>query len=197
MRNRHQPVHRLILITGGARSGKSSFAEAMARQLAGDQVACIVTLDASHNDPEMAARIERHRARRPANWQTVEAPRDLAEALHATANQLALVDCLTVWLANRLEAAGDDVDESAVSAWIDGITAAAKARQRPSIIVTNEVGSGIVPMTPLGRTFRDLAGRANQRLGAAADEVWLMVAGQPLRLKPNENAPSWWTGRER
>lgn len=170
---------RVVLVTGGARSGKSRFAEARLAELApGGPWRYLATAEAG--DEEMRVRIARHRARRGDGWQTVEAPRQLAAALADGSASGALVDCVTLWLTNLLIDGADDDELLAAS---EGVAAAARARRGPVVFVTNEVGAGIVPEHPLGRRFRDLAGLINQRLAAAADEVVLVAAGLPLRLR--------------
>ena len=155
---------------GGARSGKSAHAEALVQALPGPwlYVATAQALDA-----EMAARIAGHRARRPPGWRTVEAPLDLAAALAAP--EPALVDCLTLWVSNLL-LAGREPDWPLLLAALD-------ARAAPTVVVSNEVGLGIVPDNALARAFRDLAGRLHQQLAARADRVTLMVAGLPMEVK--------------
>ncbi len=128
-------------------------------------------------DDEMRARIAEHRARRGAEWETVEAPVDLAAALLAHPKHPVLIDCLTLWLTNVILA--DHVLADAIAALENALA----QRLAPTILVSNEVGLGIVPDTPLGRSFRDEAGRLNQRIAASADRVLLMVAGLPLALK--------------
>jgi adenosyl cobinamide kinase/adenosyl cobinamide phosphate guanylyltransferase len=125
----------------------------------------------------MAARIKAHRARRGAEWRTVEAPRDLAAALAACGRMPVLVDCLTLWLSNLMLAEAD------IDAEVERLETALAAAAAPVVLVANEVGSGIVPDHPLGRRFRDLQGTLNQRLAAGADRVVLMVAGLPLAVK--------------
>ncbi len=132
---------------------------------------------AEAGDAEMAARIEGHRARRGADWRTIEAPRDLAPALAACGAEPVLVDCLTLWLSNLMLA---EADIEAQATQLEHILATARG---PRVLVANEVGSGIVPATPLGRRFRDLQGVLNQRMAARADRVILTVAGLPLALK--------------
>jgi adenosyl cobinamide kinase/adenosyl cobinamide phosphate guanylyltransferase len=172
------PVSRLVLITGGARSGKSTFAEARLAELAPDGPWLYVAT-AEARDDEMRERIGRHQARRGDRWRTVEAPRDVAAALAAPAAGV-LVDCVTLWLSNRMLA--DETDDAILAAASD-LAAAARAAAGPVVLVTNEVGDGIVPDNPLARRFRDLAGWVNQRLAAAADEVTLVACGLPLRLR--------------
>jgi len=166
---------RLVLVTGGARSGKSAVAEARLRELAPDGPWLYVAT-AEALDEEMALRIARHRERRGGAWRTVEAPRDPAGAL----GDPALVDCLTLYLSNLV---GDGLDDGRILDAVGALAAAAKRARGPVVIVTNEVGSGIVPEHPLARRFRDLAGLCNQRAAAAADEVWLVASGLPLKLK--------------
>ncbi|MFB2532299.1 bifunctional adenosylcobinamide kinase/adenosylcobinamide-phosphate guanylyltransferase [Paracoccus sp. p4-l81] len=162
----------IILFTGGARSGKSRLAEARLAALPG-QPCYIATAQAW--DDEMADRIAAHRAARP-DWRTIEEPLDLPAAL-ATADGPVLIDCLTLWLSN-LMAAGRDV-----AAATEALKASLVAAPVPVILVTNEVGSGIVPDNALARVFRDAQGRLNQGIGDIADEVWLVVAGQGLQIK--------------
>jgi adenosyl cobinamide kinase/adenosyl cobinamide phosphate guanylyltransferase len=169
----------IVLVTGGARSGKSRFAEARLRALApAGPWRYLAT--AEPLDDEMRARIARHQARRGHGWRTVEAPRALAAALSAPPADAALVDCVTLWLSNLL---GDGGSDERILDAVDDLAAAARASSAPIVMVTNEVGAGIVPESALGRRFRDLAGLANQRLAAAAAEVVLVACGLPLVLK--------------
>lgn len=162
---------RITLVTGGARSGKSALAE---RLVARHGLPMIYIATAEAGDAEMSGRIALHQARRGDGWQTIEAPRDLAAALLATDGQGArLVDCLTLWLANCGEAAD-----------VAGLVATLRHQQDPVILVTNELGGGIVPMNAMARDFRDQHGWMNQAVAEAADQVWLAVCGQPLRIKP-------------
>ena len=182
----------LIMVTGGARSGKSSLAEEMAAA-GGNRVVYLAT--AGVGDAEMAARVALHRQRRPAGWQTVEAPLEVTAAIARAgegADTTVLFDSLGMWLSNLLgeEAAGDDDDWPKRVAATDAVMArvremVAVARQVPArvIIVTEEVGMGLVPDHPLGRLFRDLLGLANQEVARRADRVYLVVAGLPLLLK--------------
>ena len=170
---------RLTLVLGGARSGKSRHAEELITALAPPWV-YVATAEAG--DAEMAERIAVHRSRRGAAWQTIEAPHDLAGALAgAMVDAAVLVDCMTLWLSNRMLANADP------NADIDRLERALDDRSGPVVLVANEVGSGIVPDNALGRRFRDLQGVLNQRLAARADRVVLMVAGLPLVVK--EYAP--------
>jgi|SRR5580658_8417232 adenosyl cobinamide kinase/adenosyl cobinamide phosphate guanylyltransferase len=167
-------VPKLTLVLGGARSGKSRYAESLIAMLPPSWL-YVATAEAS--DEEMAVRISAHRARRGPDWQTVEAPRHLVAALQKAGATPVLVDCLTLWLANLMLA---DIDIEVETAHLERALAAAAA---PVVLVANEVGFGIVPDYPLGRKFRDLQGTLNQRLAARADRVVLMVAGLPLALK--------------
>ncbi|AZQ67290.1 bifunctional adenosylcobinamide kinase/adenosylcobinamide-phosphate guanylyltransferase [Silicimonas algicola] len=164
-----------ILVTGGARSGKSAIAEGLALKLPGRPV-YIATAEA--RDGEMSERILRHRARRGDEWRTVEEPLDLVGVLQATDGDGArLVDCLTLWLSNLMEAGQDPVAEG------EALARALAAQRAPVILVTNEVGSGIVPDNALGRAFRDAAGELNQMIARASDDVYLAVSGCPLKVK--------------
>ncbi len=163
----------LVVITGGARSGKSR----KALSLAAPFPAKLFVATARATDDEMRERIARHRSDRAAEWKTIEEPLDLAAAMRIEPDAVAVVDCMTLWLANAMESALD------IGASLDGFIAAASRRGAPVIVVTNEVGLGIVPAFESGRRFRDLAGAMNQRLAAAADVVLFMVSGLELRLK--------------
>jgi len=161
-----------LLVIGGARSGKSRHAQTQAETLPGELV-YIATAQAC--DEEMRAKIARHRADRGARWRTVEAPLALAEAIAAEHRPI-LVDCLTLWATNLLLSEEDP--EPRITALLDTI-----ATNRALILVTNEVGMGIVPDNALSRRFRELAGEINQRVAAAVDRVDLAVAGLILPLK--------------
>jgi adenosylcobinamide kinase/adenosylcobinamide-phosphate guanylyltransferase len=170
----------VTLLTGGARSGKSNLAQKLASAAAG-HVTFVAT--ATPIDADMSARIERHRAARPAHWTTVESPLQLDLALEEISSEaVVIVDCLTVWVSNMmLEGFSDDeIEERSAKA-----AAAASARAGDTIAVTNEVGSGVHPSTELGMRFRDLLGRVNATWAEASDRVYLVVAGQVLEL----NAP--------
>jgi adenosylcobinamide kinase / adenosylcobinamide-phosphate guanylyltransferase len=166
----------LTLVIGGARSGKSRFAEGMT---ASEPSPWIYIATAEAGDEEMAERIAAHRARRTGEWQTVEAPHDLADALAGIERGAVLVDCLTLWLSNRVLAAAN------VAAEIERLEKTVARRKTPLVLVANEVGLGIVPDNALARRFRDLQGSLNQRLAVHADRVVLMVAGLPLFVKGN------------
>ena len=171
-------MHTLIL--GGARSGKSALAERLALD-SGHGLVYIAT--AQPRDGEMADRIAHHRARRPADWACVEEPLALADALrrHARADRCVLVDCLTLWLSNLLGEADAPCFERERSALLDTLP------QLPGevLLVSNEVGMGVVPMGELSRRFVDEAGRLHQALAAACDRVIFVAAGLPLTLKGN------------
>jgi adenosylcobinamide kinase / adenosylcobinamide-phosphate guanylyltransferase len=172
-----QMTHASVLVIGAARSGKSSFARTLAEN-SGKIPLLIATAEA--RDAEMAARIAMHRAERGAAWQVVEEPHALLSVLRreAQAKKVILVDCLTLWLSNRLLAGG------AVEAEGDALAQALCDLAGPVIFVSNEVGAGIVPETEIGRCFRDAQGRLNQKLAAACTRVFLVAAGLPLVLKP-------------
>lgn len=168
----------IILVTGGARAGKSGYAEKRAEDL-GARRLYIATAEAK--DEEMAQRIAEHKKRRGNDWATVEEPVELSSALLAQRGRIdcALVDCLTIWLSNLLlhrdaEVAEDEVDKLVVT--LPGL-------DFHVVLVTNEVGWGIVPDNPLGRKFRDVLGWTNQRIAQAADEIVLMIAGVPMIVK--------------
>lgn len=168
-----------LFVIGGARSGKSRYAQARA-EAAGESPVFVATAEAF--DDEMRARIAQHRADRDARWRTVEAPRDLPAAIDALngSRAVVLVDCLTLWTSNLLLA---DADIPAATA---GLCAAVARFEGSLILVANEVGLGIVPDNALARQFRDAAGQINQAVAASADEVVLLTAGLPLTLKARE-----------
>ncbi|MEW9856363.1 bifunctional adenosylcobinamide kinase/adenosylcobinamide-phosphate guanylyltransferase [Novosphingobium sp. M1R2S20] len=165
-----------LFVIGGARSGKSRYAQSRVEALPG-RLAFIATAEAQ--DAEMADRIARHQADRGPRWMSVEAPMDLAAALHRAEAEadVILVDCLTLWLSN-LMLAERDLDHAVAE-----FEAAVSECCVPLVMVANEVGYGIVPMNALARRFRDEAGWLNQRTAAIADEVMLVAAGLPLKLK--------------
>lgn len=169
----------LIVVGGGVRSGKSRFALERARVL-GPRRVLVATAEAL--DDEMRERIAHHRRERGEEFRTVEAPRDLVGATSGiTDADVVVIDCLTMWLANLLLAeAGEPRIEAEVERWL-GIVEAAPFT---TIAVTNEVGMGIVPESALGRRFRDVQGRCNQRLAARAREIYLAALGTVLRLRP-------------
>lgn len=166
----------VVLVGGGSRSGKSTYALRLARQR-GPKLAFVAT--AEIYDEEMRDRIDRHRAERGKEFVTIDAPRDLADALQDGARNYdaIVVDCLTLWASNLLLAGMEDIP--AETARVIGM-----ASQLPFVVfVTNEVGCGIVPENALARQFRDLAGRMNQDFAEAADEVYWMAFGCPLKVK--------------
>ena len=159
----------------------------MALDLGGSDVLFVATAEAF--DDEMRARIAAHQADRPSGWRTVEAPRRVAEQIAPAIEdaRVVVVDCLTLLASNALLSAGEDASplqaEAAVLAEVGGLLAACRASDATWIMVSNEVGLGLVPPYPLGRLYRDVLGRANQRIAAAADRVLFMVAGLPLQVK--------------
>jgi adenosylcobinamide kinase / adenosylcobinamide-phosphate guanylyltransferase len=181
-------VHRLILIGGGARSGKSRFALARAKAL-GERRLLLATAQAL--DEEMAERIARHRQERGAAFETLEEPLEVPAALRAIAPgvEVVVLDCLTLWLSNLLVR---EEPIPAIEARIDALMAALSHRSFHALVVTNEVGMGVVPATPLGRRFRDLTGLAHQRLAGAADEVHVAILGSVLRIQPGPVEAQRW-----
>ena len=179
MAGRHQapPPARITLVLGGARSGKSAHAEALLDDCAGPRL-YIATAEA--RDAEMEARIAAHRARRGPGWRTVEAPLALAETLEAESRPGAalLVDCLTLWLSNLMEAGRD------IAAETQRLVACLGQLEGRTVLVSNEVGLGIVPENAAARAFRDHAGQLNQAVAQAAERVVFVAAGLPLTLKP-------------
>jgi len=193
-------VRRCVLITGGARSGKSAYAETLAARIAGDRPVVYVA-SALADDEEMRARIQAHRARRPAHWVTLEAPLSPAEAIRAARVEapVVLLDCVTLLVSNILLAAlGQQtapttaeagVAEHLVFQAIEDLLQTYRTSARTFILVSNEVGMGVVPAYPLGRIYRDVLGRVNARLAQEADAALLMVAGLPIEVK--ELAARW------
>jgi len=187
----HKDLKNLTLITGGARSGKSLFAEKIAIARNGS-VVYVATMQRYPNDNEAGARIDMHRARRPALWTTIEEPFDLAKTICELngSERVCLIDCLSLWVSNVLLSAGDHhevlraqeqtllLNSGAV------ISAIAQQSEIEFIVVTNEVGAGIVPDNLLARAFRDALGTVNQEFARSAQEVWLTCVGLPHRLKP-------------
>ena len=188
---------KLILILGGARSGKSSYAEKQAKELGGDNVLYVAT--SQTKDEEMEERVNKHRADRPSAWATLEAPRNIAQALHQErpANVI-LLDCITFLVANHLmdasapeddpfdELSGDPFDksiEAGVVAEVEALIDFVQENDVTMLAVSNEVGLGLVPAYELGRAYRDILGRVNQILAAQADEVLFFVAGLPMKVK--------------
>ena len=177
MQETHQGSVTFVL--GGVRSGKSRYAQ----QLAGQLSRVVFVATAKVTDDEMRDKIQRHRDDRPAEWVTVEEPLELPRVLaeHAPDCEAIVVDCLTVYAANLLEADGEDRDS--LERRIQALCGALRSVNCRVIVVSNEVGSGVHPSSPLGRIYRDLLGEINQRVARIADDVVLMVAGLPLALK--------------
>ncbi len=188
-------VGKIILVTGGARSGKSGFAEKYAEKL-GENIAYIATSQIF--DEEMRYRVDLHRNRRPLGWMTFEAPFEAEKTIEEAGKycDLILFDCLTIYISNLLCKNFDEKNASEISSYeqsrrdyailkveIEKLINSAVNFHGTVIFVTNEVGAGIVPETALGREYRDLAGLANQLVAGAADEVWLSVSGIPIELK--------------
>ncbi|GGD31975.1 bifunctional adenosylcobinamide kinase/adenosylcobinamide-phosphate guanylyltransferase [Nocardioides daphniae] len=178
-------VARAVLVTGGVRSGKSRHAEELLADAGHVTYVAPGPTPDVEQDPDWTARIEAHRARRPAHWATVEG-HDLAAAL-AQAPSAVLVDCLGTWLTSTIdvaqawEAPSDDV-QALVEQALEGVVEAVRSHPGPVVLVTNEVGLGVVPVHRSGRLFRDLLGTVNQRVGQVCDEVHLVVAGRVLVL---------------
>jgi adenosylcobinamide kinase / adenosylcobinamide-phosphate guanylyltransferase len=171
------PRHRTVLVFGGARSGKSRYAQELV-EASGLEPVFVATANAG--DSEMAARIARHRAERDARWRTLVEPTALAATIRreAAPGRALLVDCLTLWLANRMLAG------AGLEAELAALVASVEAASGPVVLVSNEVGLGIVPDMPLGRRFRDAQGQLNQRVAEACQAVVSVSAGLPLLLKP-------------
>lgn len=172
-------VREITLVLGGVRSGKSRYALQLAART--QHVTFLATAERS-DDEEMQRKIDRHRAERPQHWTTLEEPLKLAAAIKSVRNcDLLLIDCLTLFAGKMLDVFGKD--SGAISESIDALCTALKVTPCSVVLVSNEVGSGVVPAFELGRRYRDLLGEINQRVAAMADHVVLMVAGLPLTLK--------------
>jgi len=173
-------MSKVILVTGGARSGKSRFAERLAE---GFPPLRGYLATGQPGDAEMAERIARHRGRRGRQWQTVEEPLEVTDAVTRNDGRFTvlLLDCVTLWLSNLLF--GCEGGAAEALSRVAGFAASFPALRTPLIIVSNEVGMGIVPEHPLARSFRDLAGEANEMIAAGADEVYVTISGLPLKLK--------------
>ena len=177
----------LILILGGARSGKSAYAQRLAQELGAEKVLFVATAEA--RDEEMAQRIARHRQSRPAAWRTAEAPRHVGEVVRTSLGNatVVLVDCLTLLVSNAILSLGTAPKlaraEAVVQEEIKALLQVCQTSAATYIVVSNEVGLGLVPDTPLGRVYRDLLGQANQALAAQAQAVYLMVAGLAVDCK--------------
>jgi adenosylcobinamide kinase/adenosylcobinamide-phosphate guanylyltransferase len=191
----------LVLVIGGARSGKSRYAEELARQF-GERVLYVATAQAG--DPEMEARIATHRQARPTSWHTLEVASGVGhairDALSTRGADVVLLDCVTLlvstvllgdaWLSeDDYEGVDEHAAEERVERELDGLVAAYHGGGVSWIVVANEVGWGLVPPYPVGRVYRDLLGRANQRLAAEADRVYMMVAGLPVDIKALSGQP--------
>jgi adenosyl cobinamide kinase/adenosyl cobinamide phosphate guanylyltransferase len=172
----------LVVLVGGARSGKSAYAEALGRRHDGP-VTYVATAPRIDGDDDLDTRIERHRSDRPGHWVTIEDELDLARALGRAGESFTIVDCLTTWTGNLQY---HERTEAEALAAADDAIAVATARHATTVVVTNEVGMGIVPADALTREYRDLLGRINQRWVAAADLAMLIVAGRALPLHDPE-----------
>ena len=175
--------NKIILLLGGARSGKSAYAQELAGLAGGSVLFCAT---AEPLDDEMQSRIGKHRVSRPPGWETVEAGRDIGRALGQRASQYdtIIIDCITILVANVMgDGSEAEKAESSVGAEILSLIALLKRKQSNYILVSNEAGSGLVPDNRLGRLYRDELGKANQKLAAVSDEVYLLTAGIPLKLK--------------
>lgn len=181
----HRPAAKLVLFLGGARSGKSTSAE---RYAAAQARPTVYVATAEAGDQEMAERITLHRVQRPASWQTIEVSRAVAAALHPLEpGTVVLLECLTLLVSNLLLAHEAD-PEPALDQELTALLAVARERALTLIVVSNEVGMGLVPEYPLSRVYRDLLGRAAQRIAAQADEVYLVVAGIAVEIGALEAA---------
>ncbi len=172
----------IILILGGARSGKSTFAEEFAKRRAGNAVLFIAT--AEPLDDEMRERIEQHRASRPPHWKTLEAPRNLLDSIAKLPEikGLMLLDCLTLWVTNEMLADENDL-ERRLLCQLDLLIGWARVQSVDLVMVSNEVGLGIVPENALARRFRDVLGKVNAHVAQSADKVYWMVAGLAVEVK--------------
>jgi adenosylcobinamide kinase / adenosylcobinamide-phosphate guanylyltransferase len=175
----------ITLVLGGVRSGKSRYAQKLAERAS--RVTFVATAE-RRDDEEMRGKIERHRAERPENWSTIEEPLELARVMECAApdSDVILIDCLTLFAAKLIEAHGEDA--SRVRSLIETFCGALRAVPCSVVLVSNEVGSGVVPAYALGRRFRDLVGDINQRVASLADNVLMMVAGLPFALKGSAEA---------
>lgn len=178
------PATARVLVLGGARSGKSTFAESFAARFA--SVDYVATADRYPDDPEWVARVALHQQRRPAHWRTIETF-NVADELRRSTDSAVLVDCLTLWLTRQMDVAGvwDDAPgcDAALQRATDELVAAFEQTRRPVIAVSNEVGQGVVPASPAGRRFRDEMGILNTRIAQISTEVHFFVAGIPVRIK--------------
>jgi adenosylcobinamide kinase / adenosylcobinamide-phosphate guanylyltransferase len=186
-------LKKVILLLGGARSGKSHFAQEYARQH-GEKVLFVAT--ATAGDEDMRQRIEKHKKDRPSNWRSLEAATDIGKQIEANAGnaQFIVIDCITMLVnnifnrynENQFVSIAETVLEKEVVAEIKQLQKCLKKVDASFLIISNEVGLGLVPDNRMGRLYRDILGRANQMLARTADEVYLLVAGIPMMVKPNE-----------
>jgi adenosylcobinamide kinase / adenosylcobinamide-phosphate guanylyltransferase len=175
-----EPTRDVTLVLGGVRSGKSRYALQLAARA--QRVTFLATAERRNDDEEMQRKIERHRAERPQHWMTIEEPLNLAAAIRSVSNcDLVVIDCLTLFAGKLLEVHGENL--AAIPAAVDAVCGAVTASSCSVVLVSNEVGSGVVPAFELGRRYRDLLGEINQQVASIADHVVLMVAGLPLTLK--------------
>ena len=172
---------KIVFVTGGARSGKSSYAQMRVEAYPGD---LLYVATAEARDEEMVARVVRHQNERGERWRSLEEPLALAEKLPAATVgcTAVLIDCLTLWLSNLIEVHGDD--EQVIMAVAEELVTTLADLDADLYVVSNELGGGVVPENRLARRFRDLHGLLNQKFAQAADEAWLVVSGLPLKLKP-------------
>ncbi|MDO8425881.1 MAG: bifunctional adenosylcobinamide kinase/adenosylcobinamide-phosphate guanylyltransferase [Deltaproteobacteria bacterium] len=169
---------KFIFVTGGAKSGKSSFALNLANGLPGPRY-YLATAEAL--DREMEEKIKKHKEERSSRWETIEEPREVAEKLEGLKGSgVVLIDCLTLWITNLLT---DDLNNGEILKKGEALASACKKSPLSIIAVSNEVGLGIVPLTPVARRFRDLSGVINQRIAGLSDEAYLVTAGMPLKIK--------------
>ena len=172
-----------ILITGGARAGKSSYAQKLAAEI-GEKVLFVATAEAK--DEDMRLRIEKHKKSRPSYWKTLEAPKDVASVIESAGGgySVVIIDCITMLVSNVMLGAENETSaESEILKEIDALINVMKTSPATFILVSNEVGLGIVPDNELSRNYRDLLGRANQLIASYADGVYLLVAGIPVKIK--------------
>lgn len=177
------PTMTLFVLIGGARSAKSSLAVEWARRT-GEPVTYVATAprpeDATEPDADMATRVDRHRLERPTDWSTIEETLDLADALDAAGDTPVIIDCLTLWTSNLMWVGRSDADIDAIAT---RTAAHAAGYGRPVLAITNEVGLGVHPETELGRRYRDVLGRVNQRWVAASERAVMLVAGRAMELR--------------
>ena len=175
----------MIFVTGGARSGKSHFAQNLAHSIKGRKV-FIAT--AEPLDQEMQERIATHRRERPPGWDTVEEPRHLGKTVQecAATYDILLIDCLTLWISNLLTI--NSLEEPVIAREVHELVDSFRTERSTVIVVSNELGMGIVPADSMTRLYRDIVGKANQAIASAADQVFLVVSGIPLKIKEKQNS---------